>query len=299
MPIFRTSTALALSAAIPALALATPVAAQSVMPVPAQVGATQVETTGPIETPPLGGYSWTSAPQVTTTTALPTFTEERSIGPDGVETITRTRVIRGASPMPQPINPAINTMPYPVMPAPVVLDREQWLAECNRRIDGRSNGDRATIIGGLLGAIGGGVLGNVLADGNRLGETLLGAGAGGLGGALLGSLVGGGKRGDRYDCEAALDGYMAYYAQPGAMRTIGYPYPPTGYRYGYTGAYSYSAECGCQQPQMALIPIRTEVRQRVIVREQIREQLVPGERVIDPPRPTPIKPAAPTKLIKQ
>jgi len=184
-----------------------------------------------------------------------------------------------------------------VMPGPVVLERDGWINECNRRIDGRSEKDKAQLIGGLLGAIGGGILGNVLSDGNRLGGTLLGAGAGGLAGVGLGSLVGGGKKGGRYDCEAALDGYMAYYSHHGAIRAI-----PPGYGYAHSGYYGYSEGCGCQQPQMVLVPIRHDVRQRVIVREETKEILVPGKPVPHPPKPIkphPIKPSKPSKLIKR
>lgn len=295
MSITRTSAALGLSVAISAIALGTPAAAQNVTRV--QPGATYVETLPP-ETPTLG-----SPVSVSPSAGTSTFKEERTIGPDGVETITRTRTIRGPASGVSIMQPQMGVYPYPVAPAPLVVEREQWLNECNRRIDGRSEKEKAQILGGLLGAIGGGILGNVLSDGN-LGGTLAGAGAGGLAGVGLASLVTGGKKGDRYDCEAALDGYMNYYGQHGAMRTIPYPYPPAGYQYAYTGQYGYSAGCGCQQPQMALIPIRTEVRQRVIEREVVKEILVPGERVIDPPKPTPIKPtpvkpSKPTKLIKQ
>lgn len=297
MSITRTSAALALSVAIPALALATPVFAQSGPRAPMQTGATYSDAFPAAPTPPLGGAIMTPSAQ-----GASTFTEERTVGPDGVETIIRTRVIRSGAPAIQTIHPQPGIAPYPVMPATAVFERDHWLAECDRRIDGRNEKERAQIIGGLLGAIGGGILGNVLADGNRLGGTLIGAGAGGLAGVGLGSLLGGGKRGDRYDCEAALDGYMAYYGQHGTVPTVAYPYPPVGYQYAYSGNYGYSAGCGCQQPQMVLVPIRTEVRQRVILREVAREILVPGERVIDPPKPIkpqPIKPSKPTKLIKQ
>ncbi|MDJ0644212.1 MAG: hypothetical protein QNJ15_15470 [Erythrobacter sp.] len=293
MPKLRSSlravTGLALMA--PALAVAAPALAQDELPplpVPAEVGPTEVRTIPPVPTAP---------------TALPLgFEEETVIGPDGVETITRTRRIERSVAYPETVQggPYAQRHSYaaypggPVAAAPVVFEREQWLQECRRRTSGRSEKEKGGIIGGLLGAVAGGIIGNRVADGERLAGTLIGAGTGGLAGLLLGNLIGGGKKNDRYDCEAALDGYLAQYGQPGAMRTV--PYSAGGYGYqgyapAYTGRYGYSAACGCQQPQVVWVPVQTQVRQRVIVRETVREERIPGTRII-PPAPSP-------KMIKQ
>ncbi len=284
-----------LAVALPALSMAAPAMAQAELPplpVPSQVGPTEVRTVPPVPVAP---------------TARPLgYEEETIVGPDGVETITRTRRIERSVPYPgnvqreryapQQAYPR-HYAPYPGGPvghAPVVFEREQWLQECRRRTSGRSEKEKGGIIGGLLGAVAGGIIGNRVADGERLAGTLIGAGTGGLAGLLLGNLIGGGKKNDRYDCEAALDGYISQYGQPGAARTI--PYPAGGYGYpgyapAYTGQYGYSAACGCQQPQVVWVPVQTEVRQRVIVRETVREERIPGSRYI-PPAPSP-------KMIKQ
>jgi hypothetical protein len=246
---------------------------------------------------------------------------------DGVEVITRTRRIAGRSPAqakqiqdsyappayapqgygyaPQPYAapgygyaPTAYAPVYPA-PAPAVFDRESWLDECRRRIDGRSEREKGGIIGGLLGAIGGGIIGNVVADGERLGGTLIGAGVGGLAGLLLGNLIGGGKKNDRYDCEAALDGYLTQYG-PGqprmAMRTIPAPAPPpAAYGYGYAQpAYGYA------QQQMVYVPVQYQQQQRVIVRETVREELVdvPSAARSIPRDPVPVPLPAP-RMIKQ
>lgn len=234
-----------LAVALPALALATPAIAQvdpvDLPPLPAPVNAepAAVETALPADLP------------------RPTFETETIVGADGVETITRTRRIERPAALPQTAEGA----PYPGGPvafAPLALDREQWIDECRRRIDGRSR-----------------------------------------------------KKRDRYDCEAALDGYLAQPNATFASRTIpapGYAYPAYGYAPAYTGQYAYSAGCGCQQPQVAWVPVQTQQRQRVIVRETVREELVPGTRIIPPaprpikgPAPLPIKGTAPrpVKMIKQ
>ncbi|MEL6530851.1 MAG: glycine zipper 2TM domain-containing protein [Pseudomonadota bacterium] len=288
---FRAMTALAV--ALPALSLAAPAIAQSELPplpVPAQVQPVEVRTLPPVHASSL---------------PAPSYNTETTIGADGVETITRTRRIERSTPYPDSVKrgPFIQQPSYapypggPAAPAPIVFEREQWLEECRRRTDGRSEKEKGGIIGGLLGAVAGGIIGNRVADGERLAGTLIGAGTGGLAGLLLGNLIGGGKKNDRYDCEAALDGYLSQYGQPGAARTIPYPaggyYPTTypGYAPAYTGHYGYSAACGCQQPQVVWVPVRTEVRQRVIVRETVREERIPGSRII-PPAPSP-------KMIKQ
>jgi len=130
--------------------------------------------------------------------------------------------------------------------------------------------------------------------GDRTLGAVVGAGGGGLIGGLLGSLIGGGKKKDRYDCEAALDGYLSQYGAPGARvaaREIAYaPYPAApayGYGYGYPANYGYSY---APPPQMVMVPVRSEVQQQVVVRETVREETytVPGAaRVIPAPAPSP------------
>lgn len=219
---------------------------------------------------------------------------------DGVETITRTRWIE--APHRQPVSsvapqayPNHSHAPVAYAPAPVVFEREQWLDECRRRTAGRDNDETGLIIGGLLGAIAGGVVGHEIAKvGDRTLGAVVGAGGGGLIGGLLGSLIGGGKKKDRYDCEAALDGYLTQYGAPGtrvAAREIAYaPYPAApayGYGYGYPANYGYSY---APPPQMVMVPVRSEVQQQVVVRETVREETytVPGAaRVIPAPAPSP------------
>ena len=225
---------------------------------------------------------------------------------DGVETITRTRWIEAprrqpvssAAPQgyPQQAYPNHSHAPVAYTPAPVVFEREQWLDECRRRTAGRNNDETGLIIGGLLGAIAGGVVGHEIAKvGDRTLGAVVGAGGGGLIGGLLGSLIGGGKKKDRYDCEAALDGYLTQYGAPGtrvAAREIAYapPYPAApayGYGYGYPANYGYTY---APPPQMVMVPVRSEVQQQVVVRETVREETytVPGAaRVIPAPAPSP------------
>ncbi|MET4133091.1 hypothetical protein ABIE62_002236 [Porphyrobacter sp. MBR-155] len=223
---------------------------------------------------------------------------------DGVETIIRTRwieaprrqLVSSAAPQsyPQQAYPNHSHAPVAYTPAPVVFEREQWLDECRRRTAGRDNDETGLIIGGLLGAIAGGVVGHEIAKvGDRTLGAVVGAGGGGLIGGLLGSLIGGGKKKDRYDCEAALDGYLSQYGAPGARvaaREIAYaPYqaaPAYGYGYGYPANTGYAY---APPPQMVMVPVRSEVQQQVVVRETVREETytVPGAvRVIPAPAPT-------------
>jgi outer membrane lipoprotein SlyB len=64
------------------------------------------------------------------------------------------------------------------------------LAPAQLEADNSQQKKGAEVLGGLLGAVGGGVAGNKLAgNGNRTGGTIIGAAGGGAGGALLGSMV--------------------------------------------------------------------------------------------------------------
>jgi uncharacterized protein YcfJ len=212
---------------------------------------------------------------------------------DGVETITRTRRIEA----PRPVAPAAPAAhghgpqyaPVSYAPAPAVFERDQWIAECERRIRGQNRDDTGKIIGGLLGAIAGGVAGYEIAGvGDRVLGTVLGVGGGGLLGGLLGSLFDGDDDEDRYDCEGALDSYLSQYGAPGqriASREIAYPaYAPPAYAYPQTyGYYSYAPP-----PQVVLVPVRTEVQQQVVVREteRLETYTVPGT-VREIPAPVP------------
>ena len=154
-----TSTALALTLVLPALAAASPALADEFNS-PAQVGASQASSIPPAVTPTLLGGA-IGATTTTTTTTIPTdssFTEDRFTGDDGVETIVRTRYIRtgGHTPV-APVRPHTGYPVQPMMHAPVIFERDQWLAECERRTSGRSERQKGGIIGSLLGAAAGGV----------------------------------------------------------------------------------------------------------------------------------------------
>ncbi|WP_298306445.1 hypothetical protein [uncultured Erythrobacter sp.] len=247
---------------------------------------------------------------------------EVSIGADGVETITRTRRITRAVPAADSANAWVEREEYatPVhtrhyshayapaayAPGAQVFQREQWVAECERRTDGHRGRKKGGIIGGLLGAIAGGIIGNRLWDSERLAGTLIGVGAGGIGGALLGGLIGGGRndRGE-YDCEAALDAYLSQYSHGApriAARTIPAPapvyaappvYAPPAYGYGYAAPQYYYAP----PQQITYVPIDYQQRQRVIVRETVREEVIPGARreIPAPPPPRPMPAPRPIK----
>ncbi|MFU7527110.1 glycine zipper 2TM domain-containing protein [Qipengyuania sp. ASV99] len=235
---------------------------------------------------------------------------ETVVGPDGAETIVRTRQIESIANYPGgPSHGGAHSGPYPqgygysrhggyaaagYAPAGSVFERDQWIAECERRTNGRGDSEKGGIIGGLLGAIAGGIIGNRVSDGERLGGTLIGAGVGGLGGLLIGSLIGGGRddRGD-YDCEAALDsylsqyGYNGYHGAHGTVHSItahGYP------AYAHHGQQQYGYSYAPPQ-QIVYVPVQVQQHQRVIVRETVREEIVPGA-VREIPRPA-LRPAAP------
>lgn len=281
--VISTSAALAIAGA--ALLTAGNAAAQTLAPLsPAEVDALPPEyRTGPV----------------------PPDRTETTIGPDGVETITRTRYIpapvapQAATTAPGFAPPANANAAYPggvpqamgYAPQPAVFERQQWIDECRRRTAGRNREDAGTIIGALLGVIGGGIAGNLIAaEGDKLLGTVVGGAAGGLGGGLIGSLFNPRGRA-RYDCEAALDAYLSQPApQRIASRSIPYaapyPYPVMVQQ----PVYQYYAP----PPQEAVVPVRYEQPQQVIVRETVREEVVPGAARIIPPPPAP----RPTKLIK-
>lgn len=109
--------------------------------------------------------------------------------------------------------------------------RAEWLSQCralHRQDDLRyyeeDDDNDGGLIGSLLGAVAGGVIGNRVADGERLAGTLIGAGLGGLAGAVIGSALDGDDDDDRYYaeeeygfdyCEAYLLNYeRGYGVQP-------------------------------------------------------------------------------------
>lgn len=238
------------------------------------------------------------------TAPMATRADETMTVVDGVETITRTRRID--SPRPTAAapaqGPAVNyTQAYAPIPrtsyysgTPAVFEREQWVEECQLRTRGRGKDDTGLIIGGLLGAIAGGVAGYEIAGvGDRVLGTVLGVGGGGLVGGLLGSLFDGDKKNNLYNCEAALDSYLSTYSATGqriASREIAYPaYADSAYGYGYPAGYSYGYTYA-PPPQVVLVPVRIEVQQQVVVRETERYETytVPGaERIIPAPAPRP------------
>ncbi|WP_066529392.1 hypothetical protein [Erythrobacter sp. CCH5-A1] len=230
---------------------------------------------------------------------------------NGVETVTRTRYINAPGAMPPAphgyqgqgyATQYYGGQGYGYAAAPAVFERQQWIDECRRRTRGQNRDNTGLIIGGLLGAIGGGIAGYEIAGaGDRVLGTVLGVGGGGLLGGLLGSLFDGDKKKNLYDCEAALDSYLSAYGAPApriASRTIPYPAYDYGYGYGYPQGYAYGYTYA-PPPQVVLVPVRTEVQQQVVVRETVREETytVPGAtRIItDPaPRPRPTK-----KMLRQ
>ena len=315
---------------ISGLAVASALAAVAAMPASAQAQSGYgYETAAPMSAEEVQALpaEYRSAPHAMDYT-------ETTVDADGVETITRTRRIERSAPYPAPRGTphaahgeyaeyeveqyAYRSMPAHTpayAPAAQVFQRDQWIDECERRTNGRGDREKGGIIGGLLGAIAGGIIGNRVADGERLAGTLIGAGTGGIAGVLLGSLIGGGRNSDGdYDCEAALDSYLSQYGYGHsgvyATRTIPAPayaapgyYAPApapayqGYSYGYAApayqGYSYSY---APPHQVVYVPVRYQQQQRVIVRETVREEVIPGAtRSIPEPTPAPQpQPVAPT-----
>ncbi|MFA9200987.1 MAG: hypothetical protein ACEQR8_07335 [Cypionkella sp.] len=196
-------------------------------------------------------------------------------------------------PAPPPAYPAYgHAMPPMAHPRVPPFDRDAWLRNCRERIRGVSREERGSVIGGLLGAAAGGVIGNRAFDSERLGGTLLGAGIGGLAGLAVGAAIGAaGDRRREDECAWHLDRYMA-----GGHAGYGYGYPQAGHGYGYGYGYGY--------PAVAYVPVLVAVPQRAVVRETVTEEWVdvpvPSRSV---PRRAPVHHAAPApdkrvKLIK-
>lgn len=145
--------------------------------------------------------------------------------------------------------PAANQTPYPVYQgsyaytaAPrsgylpgggqlVSFDREAWLAECRARVGTYEDSDRARLIGTLVGAAAGGVIGNrVAGSGDRLVGTLIGAGTGAAAGSLVGDAIDDRNDTNRYAygddggyCAAYLNDYLARASQTAATVTTTNP----------------------------------------------------------------------------
>ncbi len=188
----------------------------------------------------------------------------------------------------------------PAQAYPVQYTREQWLEECYARTGGKSNREKGNIIGGLLGAVAGGVIGNRVWDSERLAGTLIGAGTGGLLGAVAGGLLGGKKR-SSYDCEAVLDSHLAAHSS-GQYQTAAPQQYYTAARTIPAPQYTYAPVQTYAQPVM-MVETQVAVPQRAVVREYVTEEWVEEtvrERVIEEPRPVkrvPIK-RVPVKYVK-
>jgi len=321
------------SIAAAVLALAAPAFAQTdeMPPLPELPSVGGPAVVQPLDRAPMSSQDVQTLPPEYRSLPATSETTTTTVGEDGVETVTRTRRITASAPEQAgptqyqtgeqstygyaPVQYApVQYAPIAYAPAPAVFDRASWLAECRRRTEGLSRKERAGVIGGLIGAIGGGIIGNRIAGGNRLAGTLIGAGVGGLAGVATGNAVADGRDRDRYDCEDVLEGYLA---QPSAIPVQAAPariasrtIPAPGYAYqgyappAYASAYSYAPAHSygyVQPPQTVLVPVQTMQQQRVIVRETVREEMVPAARSIPRPvaEPFPVRQVAPSpKMIK-
>lgn len=201
-------------------------------------------------------------------------------------------------PHPAPMPQHAGGYPYPGHTAypglPADFDRDEWLADCREGYRNPRRSNSGAVGGGILGAAVGGVIGNRVADGNRLAGTLIGAGVGGLAGLAIGSAIAGSgdRRRAREACEAWLDDYRAGRYGGGYWQQGGYG--QHGYGYGYAHGYY----------TMTYVPVLVAVPQRAIVRETVTEEWVEershshtyhpkpaAKRVIyrKAPSPTPVK----------
>ena len=161
-----------------------------------------------------------------------------------------------------PAHPTHHAMPHPGAVRPEghhgtrpAFDRGAWLDECVDRVSGGRHDRRdrnGNVIGGLVGAAAGGLIGNRVAGrGDRLAGTLIGAGVGGLAGLAVGSAIDGKKSNRNDDAYAYCEDYLARYSHGG-----GYGYQHHGYAYQYG------------RPMM-LVPIWIQVPQRAVTREYV------------------------------
>lgn len=146
-----------------------------------------------------------------------------------------------------------------------LAEREAWLADCREQYYGKGK-RTGGFIGGLLGAIGGGILGHEVTDGNRtrrIGGTLIGAGIGGLAGLAIGAAIGSSEDERKIDeCEAYLRHYTGGYT----------PGPGYGYGYGYHGYTTVMVPVQVQSAYVYSAPVRREHRE--VIEEVIEETVV-------------------------
>lgn len=136
----------------------------------------------------------------------------------------------------------------------VSFDRNVWLEECSSRLSTYEDSDRGQVLGGLIGAAAGGLLGNrVAGSGNRLGGTLIGAGTGALAGLAVGDAIDDrndarNSRSGYEECRAYLDDYM--------NRASNNPAPVT----------------TVPGQQYMLVPVSVPVAQQAVYREYVGSQ---------------------------
>lgn len=161
---------------------------------------------------------------------------------------------------------------------------EQWLEECYARTGGkRRSGERGQGIGGVLGAVAGGIAGNRIAGrGDRLAGSLIGAGVGGLAGAVAGGLIGRSGRRGGYDCDAALERHLQL-VQSGQFRPVHSTASRVIAAPQYAPAPQYYAPVQTYAQPVMYVEQQVQVPQRAVVREYVTEELV------DVPQPVPTK----------
>lgn len=182
---------------------------------------------------------------------------------------------------PMPVAP--QAYPYPGGPAVLPpaqglgytrFERDSWLADCRARYDGGGR-EKGGIIGSLIGAIGGGILGHEITKGTRtrrIGGTLLGAGVGGLAGMAIGALIGGSGDDQELDeCETYLRNYQGgYLPGPGYGYEAGYQYGG-GYGQAYGGYTTVMVQVPVQAAHSYAAPVRRETSE---ITEEVVEEVV-------------------------
>ena len=177
-----------------------------------------------------------------------------------------------------------NAQPYAPGLAYTASQRADWIEQCQANyVRSSRRGNDGRITGGVLGALAGGVIGNRVADGNRLAGTVIGAGLGGLAGAEIGDALADSDRRlleDAYfECETYLRNYEA---QAASFVRPGYG-PP-----GYAGAPVYwvkvpihrvrRASCNCEPQQVV----------EEVIEEDVLVEHVVERRTIARPAPRPV-----------
>ena len=188
--------------------------------------------------------------------------------------------------------------PPPLPPVPSVgytaADREAWLGDCRAEYYGEDE-RKGGFLGGLLGAVTGGLIGHEVTGGSdtrRIGGTLIGAGVGGLAGLAIGSVIGAASDHERIDeCEAYLRRYEA-----------GYGHDRPGYR--YHQAYGHAAYGYPMTMMMVPVQIQTHYsysepirrHKEIEVEEWVEEKVVETTAARRPGKY--VKAAPATKLVK-